>query len=127
MPIDVGEGFLEYAKEHDFDVVSQAAEVLRDAYIGPYAAAGRESFHKPSRGRSQPQLLEQGRMEQVRHGANFRDAGLGGAGSVFDLKCRGRRQVRPGFKGFERHGNGGEILAYPVVKFAGDAAPLLIL
>ena len=71
MPVHIGERFLHDAEDGDLHLVGKPPEFggKLEVHINP-AALG-ESFHEPAQRRFQSGLVEQRRMEQVRHGAEF--------------------------------------------------------
>ena len=69
--MNVGQGFLENAKEYEFRGARQTAEFVGDVGGQVDAAAFGEAFGVPASGGGQADFVEQRRMEQMRDGAGF--------------------------------------------------------
>src|SRR5215470_6970563 len=127
MSEDVGQGFLNNSKNRSLETWCQPRE-SRWSHIkgGLNATAFRHALQVPTQGRDQPDLIEQGWMQEMRHGTNLLQrtintlAGLQ-RGLVF--RIRGLLMSYP----VNRHFRRCEILAQTVVKLASDPAALLIL
>ncbi len=80
--MDVGQGLLQGAKQSDFNITVQTAEVGRQAEVDGNAAAIGEAFYEPAGGGTEAGFVEQGRVKQVRHGASFGDAAVDDFGGL---------------------------------------------
>ena len=71
MAMNIGKAFLQNPEQDEFTVSGRALHSFRDIAIDLNSAAAGKSLDKPTSGGSDAGFIEQGRMQQVRGGANF--------------------------------------------------------
>src|SRR5690349_19765237 len=125
MAMDIGEGFLNEAKDDQFRILGKPAEVLRNAQVNLEAAALGETLHIPTEGFGEAVFVEKRRMQQIRHGTNFLTQLLDeffGLLGVF-----GKLRAGAAGKGSYAHAKNREGLPRTIVELAGNVAALAIL
>ena len=123
----VGETLLENAKEDEFAIAGWAVYFFGDIAVDLDSAALGETFDEPACGGSDAGLVEQGRVEKVRGGANFLQGGVGQSVEVVDEEEKiGARGAGLTDKS-DGHFHGGESLSGGVVEFASDTAAFFVL
>ena len=70
MAVDVGERFLENAKESDLRIPMKPVDKIIDVELNLETAPLRKTFHVPAQRGSQGKLIEQRRMQDIGEGAN---------------------------------------------------------
>ena len=127
MAVHVGETFLENAEKDEFTIAGRAVHFLGDIAIDVDSAALGETFDEPAGGRGDASFVEQGRVKQVRRGANFLQSSVGQGVEVVDEEMKiGACGVRLMDKG-DGHFHGGEGLSGGVVELTGNAASFFVL
>ena len=94
MTMNVGQTLLQNTEEDQLDFFGHAAEVFGDIELDIDFAAPGEAVDVPLGGRSEAELIKEGRVQQIGERARFIDALLGErcAGlDQFSLKIRARR------------------------------------
>jgi hypothetical protein len=127
MAVNVGEALLHHAKNRRFRLSREPPEILGKIEVDSDFAAQREAIHVPAKRRGESRFVEQRRMQQVGNrahlGGHFVDQifavgkGTGRFGQAFDVAAHGR----------EIHVQRRQHLAYAIVQFARDTAPLFVL
>jgi len=125
--MDVGQAFLQHAEENELAVARGAIHVVGDIGVNFNAAALGEALQKPSGGGGDASLVEQGRMQEIRGGADFLQGLVGESVEIIDeeFEVRGRGFGLPNES--DGHFHGGEGLSGGVVQLAGNLAALIVL
>src|SRR5882762_8588972 len=71
MAVDVREAFLHQAEHHQFHLAAESSQIVGNVDRDLHAAAFLQTLRVPAQGNRQAALVEQRRMKQVRHDADF--------------------------------------------------------
>ncbi len=128
MALNIGETLLNDAEEGDFDELGQAAEMLGKDELSFDTAAVTEAMDVFLESGDQAEFIQQGRMKEIREGADFTRHMLEQGASLFEGVLRRFAEGRGGLADLgEAQVDRKNGLREAIVEFAANAAALFIL